>query len=70
MSDLVCIIPGPTKELRREPAGDRWCFGCSKRLPHFDVALVDEELSYYDPVWITQCLGCGRDRTTFPERVW
>lgn len=64
--ELLCIIPGPSKELRREPAGDRWCFACRKRLPHDDVLLGDEGPSYYDPVWVRKCSGCGNDRTTFP----
>lgn len=69
MGELVCIIPGPKKELARRSAGERWCFGCRRRLPHDDVLLGDEEPSYYDPVWVRTCSGCGQDRTAFPGRV-
>ena len=66
---LLCIIPGPSHEYRRIPDGERWCFGCRKRLPHDDVLLGDppEVMSWYDPVWVCQCSGCGRDRTEFPR---
>ncbi len=63
---LLCIIPGPDKELAREPAGERWCFGCRKRLPHDWVLLGDSEPSYYEPVWVRQCSQCEQDRTAFP----
>ena len=64
--DVLCIIPGPTKVLAEEPAGDRWCFGCRKRLPHIDACLADPEPSYYDPVWVRRCSVCKRDCTRFP----
>jgi hypothetical protein len=64
--EILCIIPGPTVEVTREPAGDLWCFGCRKRLPHVDVLMRDVEPSYYDPVWVRQCSGCHKDRTYFP----
>lgn len=63
---LLCIIPGPTKVLKQEAAGERWCFGCRKRLAHTWVLLGDEGISYYDPVWVCRCSGCGEDRTRFP----
>jgi hypothetical protein len=69
--ELVCVIPGPTKELARQPAGVRWCFGCRKHLPHDDVIVGDEGPSWYDPVLVRQCSRCGQDRTTFPRRdLW
>jgi hypothetical protein len=68
--ELLCIIPGPTKELRRTPDGERWCFGCRKRLPHADVLYGDENPSYYDPIWVRECSGCGKDRTAFPTGGW
>lgn len=64
---LVCIIPGPTKVLATESAGDRWCFGCRKRLSHTDTLLGDEGPSYYGPVWVRRCSRCGQDRTSFPQ---
>jgi len=67
VGELVCIIPGPSVELRRWPIGDLWCFKCRKRLPHDAVVLDDEvQPSYYDPVLIRQCSRCGEDHTTFP----
>ena len=68
--ELLCIIPGPTKELARESAGVRWCFGCRKHLPHDDVCLADEGPSYYDPIWVRKCSRCGKDRTAFPGTDW
>lgn len=70
--DVLCLTPGPGHEYRRDPAGDRWCFGCRARLPHDDVLIGDppEVMSYYEPVWVRRCSGCGRDRTQFPGTVW
>lgn len=64
----VNITRGPDTELRRESAGERWCFGCRARLPHDDVLMGDSEPSYYEPVWIRKCSRCGKDRTSFPSR--
>jgi hypothetical protein len=64
--EILCIIPGPTVEVRREPAGDLWCFGCRNRLPHEDVLMRDAEPSYYDPSWHRECSRCHKDRTWFP----
>lgn len=66
MSELLCVIPGPDKVLRTEPDGDRWCFGCRKRLPHTWVLMGDSQPSYYDPVWLRRCTVCGHDHTRFP----
>ena len=64
--ELLCIIPGPSKELRRDPAGALWCFGCRKHLPHDWVLLGDEFPSYYGPAWMRECSRCRHDRTAFP----
>lgn len=64
---ITCIIPGPTIELSRRPAGLRWCFGCRARLAHEDVLLGDATPSYYEPVWVRKCSRCGKDRTEFPR---
>lgn len=64
---MLCVIPGPTKVLKTESAGVRWCFGCRAHLPHDDVLLCDEQPSYYDPVWVRRCSRCGDDRTHFPS---
>lgn len=70
MGELLCIIPGPTEELRRESAGVRWCFGCRAHLEHEDVLLSDPLPTYYEPVWVRRCSRCHKDRTAFPGRVW
>ena len=40
-AELLCLIAGPSTEMRRESAGDKWCFGCRKRLPHDRVLRGD-----------------------------
>jgi hypothetical protein len=71
-AEIGTMIPGPTHIYRREPAGDHWCFGCRKRLPHEDVLIGDPPgvETYYDHVWQRRCSGCGRDRTRFPGTEW
>jgi len=66
---VVCGV-GPKHEYARESAGEMWCFGCRKRLPHDEVLTGDppDMESYYEPVWRRECSGCGRDRTVFPGR--
>ena len=64
------ITWGPTKVLRRESAGVRWCFGQRKRLEHERLLLDYEEPSYYEPIWVIRCSGCGQDRTRFPGTEW
>lgn len=60
------ISLGPNKVLRSEPAGDLWCFGCRKRLPHTWKLLGDELPTYYDPEWVCRCSSCGKCLTRFP----
>ena len=75
---LLCIIPGPSHEYKREPAGELWCFGCRARLPHDWVLIGDpppdpndpDTFSYYDPQWVKKCSRCRKDRTSFPGTVW
>lgn len=65
----VIICPGPSVVIRTEPAGERWCFRCRKRLPHTWVLLDDppeRQPSWYEPVWSCRCPGCGGDHTAFP----
>ncbi len=64
---LLCIIPGPTKVIHERDLGEKWCFGCRKRLPHKLQVLADVEPSYYDPVVVVRCSRCGKDRTQFPQ---
>ena len=65
---LACVIPGASHEYARKPAGERWCFGCRKRLPHAWVFRGDppEALSYYEPYWVLKCSRCVHDMTRFP----
>lgn len=78
---IACIIPGPKKVIATKDDQVRWCFSCRKHLPHMWVCLWDhtieeakalpiEKLTYYDPIWIRKCSGCGKDRTDFPGRTW
>jgi len=66
---VLHITPGPSVEVRREPAGKKWCFRCRSRLSHEAVLLIDppeRQPSYFDPVWVLRCSGCGGDHTHFP----
>lgn len=71
VSDFVCIIPGPQEVVRVEPAGERWCFGQRKRLPHEWRMMNYDKGSpfwgWYDPLWLCICSGCGKDRTRFGD---
>lgn len=63
------ITPGPSV---RTPLGEfevRWCFRCRKRLRHERVVLEDPFPSYYEPLLVLACEGCGGDYTTFPGPV-
>ena len=52
----IHVLYTPMHEEVREPAGDRWCFRCRKRLPHDDVLMVcDDPYSYYAAM---QAMGC------------
>lgn len=63
----VHITRGPNVVLKTEPAGDRWCFAERKRLPHTWSLLDYEGPSYYEPIWVIECSGCGQDRTHFGD---
>ena len=68
MTFAGAICGGARFEMRREPAGDLWCFGCRKRLPHDWVLKGDtpgDEPSWYEPVWVRECSACRKDRTDF-----
>lgn len=48
-----------------EPAEERWCFGERKRRTGIWMWSGDapaDEPSWYEPVWIYRCDGCGKDR--------
>lgn len=61
-------------EIRREPVGEKWCFGCCKHLPHDFVVTAPIERSYYGPNWVYECSRCKKDLTDFPgqerSREW
>ena len=66
---VIHITPGPTVEIKREVERVRWCFRCRRRLRHVAVLLDDppeRQPSYYEPVWVLRCAGCGKDHTWFP----
>lgn len=44
----------------------RWCFGCRAYHKHEAVWIETAEPSYYDPVAVWECDGCGGDHTDFP----
>lgn len=67
------LTPGPSVVIAEEPAGDRWCFKCRKRLPHAWQLMDDppeRQPSYYDPVWVCRCSDCREDHTAFPMSTW
>jgi len=62
------LCGGAVFEWQREPAGDRWCFGCRRHLPHDWVLRNDtppDEPSWYEPIWVLECSECRKDRTRF-----
>lgn len=63
---LTICFRGATYEVKRESAGELWCFGCRKRLPHDWVITADVEPSWYGPTIMRECSGCKQDRTAFP----
>ena len=68
---VVCL--GPSVVIKTEDAGEKWCFGCRKRLPHTWELLDDppeRQPSWYSPIWVCRCSGCGRDCTSFPGAWW
>jgi hypothetical protein len=67
---IVGFIPGPSFALATaaDDRSTRWCFQCRKHLPH-TWALLDDpperQPSWYDPVPVLRCSGCGGDHTDF-----
>ena len=47
MGEVLCVIPGPSRELKREPDDReaRWCFRCRRRGRHEWVLLGDPDPS-------------------------
>lgn len=68
---VIHVTPGPSFVLASAPDDRpaRWCFLERKRLPH-TWALVDDppeaQPSYYEPVPVLRCSGCGGDHTVHP----
>lgn len=66
------ICGGARYVLRTEPEPERWCYGERKRRtgthelrsenPADITGIPIEELSWYEPVWVYKCDGCGEDR--------
>lgn len=65
MSDTTIHIceDGPHTELRREPAGIKWCFRCRQHLPHDWIVTGSVEPSWYEPHSRFDCSRCHRDHT-------
>lgn len=66
---IVCTT-GPTKEIHREGLGDRWCFGCRRKVEFvYIVTDVVAEMSYYDPWPSVECVPSRHhDGDLFPGR--
>lgn len=67
-SGVICRTP--MREIRREPAGVKWCFKCRKHLPHDWIVTAIVEPSYYEPTCRFDCSGCHQENVLFPGRVW
>lgn len=49
----------------REPEPGRYCFGERRRRPGTWELRSDAsagEPSWYEPIWVYRCTGCGQDR--------
>lgn len=64
--NLTICRPSSWKAFSRQPVGDKWCFGCRKRLPHDWIVEGEDGESYYAPNARYDCTQCHRDRTLFP----
>lgn len=66
----VNVTLGGSHVFKTEDAGDKWCFGCRKRLPHtwFLIGDPPEEMSYYEPNWTCKCSRCNKPLTRFPGK--
>jgi hypothetical protein len=63
----IHVLFSNVEEVRREPAGEMWCFHCRKRLPHAAVVFAPvDKRSYYGPSWRYECPRCKHDYTSFP----
>lgn len=65
MAGAIC--GGATVVLRTEPEPERWCYGERKRRPgrhELRTEPPDEDgmPSWWEPVWVYRCDGCGQDR--------
>lgn len=50
---------GPTKVLRRESLGVKWCFICRKRVEFIYTITTEIEMSYHDPWPSIECVPAG-----------
>jgi hypothetical protein len=65
MGSAIC--GGARYVLRTEPDDrpDRYCYGERKRQPGTWELRSDtpgDEPSWYEPIWLYRCTGCGQDR--------
>lgn len=66
-SDGITISGTRSHEKKRVALGDKWCFRCRTRGEFFDILMVPDGLSYYDPYWYRACGSCGAtDGDLFP----
>lgn len=69
---IVCYGP-PTKRVKDEPNGERWCFRCRKRREFRFTVDAPTEVSYYGPEPAIRCGTCDTvDGDCFPGgyREW
>lgn len=64
------ICTSTMREVKREPAGIKWCFKCRKHLPHDWIVLATVEPSYYEPNCRYDCPQCHEEHVLFPGWVW
>jgi hypothetical protein len=54
---------GPSREVKRESAGVKWCFSDRAHLPHDFVIFDSVEPGYYGPSCRYDCSQCHQDHT-------
>lgn len=64
------ITFGPRKVILEDRGEPRWCFGCRARKAGVHQLLDYDEPSYYEPIWVYRCDGCGDDRRLGFGRSW
>lgn len=68
---MIAVCGGATVVLRSVPESERWCYGERRRQPgtwelRTEPPTVDEDgrewPSWWEPMWVYRCNGCGHDR--------